>query len=326
MRNRFLVLFSYFKTWRKLLYDVGDCPFWISVDETVDSAGRCIANVLMGTLRTESPKLFLVSVKELSKVNSETISQLIMDTLREYLVLSFSLLFPNEFVQNIQIHLNWFTSNIEQLCPDGSQRQRFKVLATDGAAYMLKAGRNLKPFFPDLIHVTCVAHGFHLVAESIRQTFPLIDQLIANCKKVFLKAPYRVSAFKQQNPGMILPPEPIVTRWGTWIKAANYHAENYNAMRNFIETLDPADSQAIRKIQDLYKLKILEQQIGFLKANCSFIPGLIEKMEAKNMELTKAISIVHEFELKVHKIPDKLGQPIKKKWNFVRQKNEGLKT
>ena len=36
-----------------------------------------------------------------------------------------------------------------------------KELVSDAAAYMLKAGQDLKVFFPSLVHVTCVTHGVH---------------------------------------------------------------------------------------------------------------------------------------------------------------------
>ncbi|KAF0749517.1 Uncharacterized protein FWK35_00024950 [Aphis craccivora] len=36
---------------------------------------------------------------------------------------------------------------------------------------MVKAAKNLKPFYSNLIHVTCAAHGIHWVVEKIMGIF-----------------------------------------------------------------------------------------------------------------------------------------------------------
>jgi len=50
---------------------------------------------------------------------------------------------------------------------------------------MVKAGKALNIFYPKLIHLTCLAHGFHRVAETVRAEYPIVDSLIANVKKFF---------------------------------------------------------------------------------------------------------------------------------------------
>jgi hypothetical protein len=102
------------------------------------------------------------------------------------------------------------------LWPDGIQYERVRVLYSDAAAYMVKAGHSLKVFYPNLLHITCLAHGLNRVCELIRTEYPLVNELIANVKKVFLKAPLRVEVFKTSLPDVPMPPEPIITRWNTW--------------------------------------------------------------------------------------------------------------
>lgn len=45
---------------------------------------------------------------------------------------------------------------------------------------MNKAAQQLKVVYPNLIHVTCHAHGLNQVAEEVRQQFPLVNLLISN--------------------------------------------------------------------------------------------------------------------------------------------------
>lgn len=69
-------------------------------------------------------------------------------------------------------------------------------------------------------------YAIHRVAEEIRTNFQDINKLISGIKNVFLKAPYRVQIFKTIAPGIPLPPEPVLTRWETWINAENYYCEH----------------------------------------------------------------------------------------------------
>ena len=85
-----------------------------------------------------------------------------------------------------------------------------------------------------VIYITCVVHGVHGVCEEIRKVFPEADSYVANVKKVFPKAPSRTEFFKSVAPDLALPPEPIVTRWGTWVNAVFYHAVNYEKLETVL--------------------------------------------------------------------------------------------
>lgn len=94
-------------------HELEDSPVWISVDETTDTVGRCVANVLMGKLSNETfSRPYLVNCTFLEKPDSSSVSRLVNDTLH--------LLFP-EFDANLA-----------------------KMLVMDGAHYLLKCGRQLK--------------------------------------------------------------------------------------------------------------------------------------------------------------------------------------
>jgi hypothetical protein len=54
---------------------------------------------------------------------------------------------------------------------------------------MVKAGKSLKIFYTNMIHVTCTTHTCNRFAEKVRELFPKVNTLINNGKKIFLKAP-----------------------------------------------------------------------------------------------------------------------------------------
>ena len=90
------------------------------------------------------------------------------------------------------------------------------VFVTDGARYMLKAGKALQVLFPKLIHITCLAHGLNLVAETVQGHYPKVDRLISKGKIFFRKCPSRTLTFREMAKGIPLPPRPAVTRWGNY--------------------------------------------------------------------------------------------------------------
>jgi len=96
-------------------------------------------------LNADSPsKSYLLTSKVLEKTNNSTIAQ---------------------FVNN----------SLKLLWPEGNNDDI--VLLTP---YMTKTAQNLKPFYSNLVHVTCVAHGIHRIAEKIIDTFRDINDLINN--------------------------------------------------------------------------------------------------------------------------------------------------
>jgi hypothetical protein len=106
---------------------------------------------------------------------------------------------------------------LKVLWPQSIQEVKVLLLYLDAAAYMLKATTALKVFYQNLIHFTCMAHGPQRVVEEVTSNFPDVNKLISSRKKVFMKAPQCVQCYRNELPDVALPPEPVLTRWGTWI-------------------------------------------------------------------------------------------------------------
>ena len=76
---------------------------------------------------------------------------------------------------------------------------------------MKLAGVNLKAFYPNLVHVTCIAHLINRLAEFIRNNHKLTDILISETK-IFSKSRSRIEIFNKFAPELSLPPKPVITR------------------------------------------------------------------------------------------------------------------
>lgn len=74
---------------------------------------------------------------------------------------------------------------MQVLWPNQILYRNVLLLVTDGAAYMKKAGSALQTLYPNMLHVTCIAHALHRVAEDVRGSYREVDELIANVKKVY---------------------------------------------------------------------------------------------------------------------------------------------
>jgi len=168
---------------------------WVSIDETSDVDGRFIANVVVGTLKHEQPgEIFLLACEVAERVNNSSIA----------------------VVFDIAMNLLW---------PDKVERENVFLFVSDAAPYMIKAVKALQLLYPKVIHVTCLVHALHRVAEEVRGSYPEVDKLIANRKKIFIKSP--------EAPTLPLLPQPIVTCWETWLDAANYYCTNYSEIEIF---------------------------------------------------------------------------------------------
>lgn len=279
----------------KIRDEISDNYFYITVDETTDACGRYMCHLMIGVLKEEAAgRSYLIASKEIAKTNNLTVTRFVQESLANFFL------------------------------PITVPAEKILVLLSDAAPYMLKVGQNLKIFYPNIIHVTCLAHGLNRIAEAVRSEFPLVNELISNVKKIFIKAPLRVQLYRDHFPGIPLPPQPIITRWGTWINAAIFYAEHFDKLKNFIlEFVD--DSQCVIKSQELLKNKLIAQQLVFIRHNYSFIPNSITALEKRGSCVVESLSIVSKFVINCKLVQGQVGKKIVEKMNKVFEKNYGYK-
>lgn len=67
------------------------------------------------------------------------------------------------------------------------KKDKILLVVTDAVPYMSRAMERLKMLYPKMLHITCLAHGLHRVAEYIRNEFDDVNKLISYVKLVFCK-------------------------------------------------------------------------------------------------------------------------------------------
>ncbi|KAF0764255.1 DUF659 domain-containing protein [Aphis craccivora] len=286
----------YNKTLSNIRNEIGDNNIWFAVDETTDINGRYVANLLVGILKSNNTcRSFLLSCKVLEKTNHSTVSRFVNDELK----------------------LLW---------PFGGNDEKVLLMLSDAAPYMVKTGQSLAVFYPNLIHVTCVAHMFNRIAERVRDMYPDVNKLISNIKKVFLKSPYHVQVYKEILPDIPLPPEPVLTRWGTWLEAAIFNCDNFQGLKKVIEELSGQNSpsQSILKCKTVFDLETVENDLIFIKTHFLVLVTFIKSLEKSNVSLFDSIDLIENTIGKLQKIPGENGNKIKIKIDQLQQKNQGL--
>lgn len=281
---------------KEIREDINNCNIWISVDETTDSVGRYIVNLIVGKMdENVSGKAHLLCSKEVQKANAKSIAYFI-------------------------------NSELKTLYPNGVEDQRVLLLLTDAAAYMIAAGQLLKPFYPNLTHLTCLVHGLHRVAEEVRKLFPTVNTLISSVKKVFLKAPSRISVFREKLPDTPLPPEPVITRWGTWLKAVKYYAKNFEQMKVIVNEFDEEDSLSIKAAQCVFKEKGIKEDLAYIDAHFTFVVDTIQQLEASSLSLCQSMSLFLSAKKRLEEAPGKHASKICEKLKNVLSRNPGYET
>lgn len=266
---------------------------WVSVDETTDSEGRFVTNIVVGALSKEQPTTpYLLNVGQLEVTNNTTVTQFVIDSMK----------------------LLW---------PDGIRYNNVLLMVTDAASYMIKSGTTLKGIFPNLIHLTCLAHGLHRIAETIRSCYPLVDKLVSSVKKIFVKAPSRVQIFRTIAPDTPLPPQPILTRWGSWLEAALYYSEHLPKIREVVKALDPNEAASIELAQQTLSSKELESNLVFITAHFHCIPKAITSLEAVGIPLHQSFAKFDKTVSTLKTVPGVVGETVKQKVTNVLSKNPG---
>ena len=151
------------------------------------------------------------------------------------------------------------------------KRENFSLFLTGAARYMSLAGKTFKEFYPSLMHVTCVAHLLHNCVMRVRAHFKNIHEIIATIKNKGRKKDFH-------DAGLPSPPDPVITRWATWLRAALYYSENFPAVRIIVNNWTSAGLLVSRakdaiNVEDLVPDLVKINRYRTLAANVEFLEG-----------------------------------------------------
>jgi hypothetical protein len=191
-----------------------------------------------------------------------------------------------------------FINCCQLLWPVKVEYEKVLLLVTDQASYMVLAAKNLKTFSPSLNHITCIAHALNRVCSAIQENLNKVNRFVLSMKKVMLNSKSKQSSYRELT-RLKLPPDPVVTRWCTWLEAANYYRENFNSVKKLIDSLKlESKSQSIQKVKKLINEKSFHDQFLSVK-DYKFLIEIITKLQEQNMKLTDQMALLEETKLKL---------------------------
>lgn len=130
--------------------------------------------------------------------------------------------------------------------------------------------------------------------------------------------------FRNLEPGLALPPQPITTRWGTWLEAVNYYARNHDKISRVLDALDNEDAASIKISQDLLRSNTVRAEITFIASNYGFLQAAITKLETCGLPLAEQIKMVSDAAEAINNTYGEVANIIKKKLATVIGKNHYL--
>ena len=255
---------------------LGSEDLYFLFDETKNRHFQSVAAILVGAVNSPA-KPSLLALKIIDKVNGDTASQF----LTEY------------FYQN------------------GFKTDQFRVFVTDGAAYCLKAGRTLKCIFPQLRHLTCVSHATHLSMEDVRKRSNKADRCIASLKAALSKCTERRGSFP-----VAMPPWPILTRWGTWVKCGIFVAKNWDKMCEWVLSLDD-EGMIVENVKTAFRDPEAQAELSNLLSLEKALE-MQKELQTQGLTLAEQFTLLDDFKGAV------FGTEAEEKFNSVIQKNPDL--
>ena len=91
-----------------------------------------------------------------------------------------------------------------------------------------------------------------------------------------------VTLYKQHCPGLPLLPQPIITRWGTWLEAALFYAQNFLLIKSCVLQL-PDEAVSIKECKQTLLAHDLQEQVEFISTNFNDIIPTIKFFEKQNI-------------------------------------------
>ncbi|KAG0430765.1 hypothetical protein DMUE_5633 [Dictyocoela muelleri] len=258
---RKLLLPVFEKKRSKIFESLRNKDVYILFDETTDINGKYILNIMSGVCgRSSRENTYLIRTVELTKTNSETIGQEIINVMSE--------------IYDGKIEFN-----------------RLRLVLSDGASYALKAVKALKLLFLNLKHVTCIAHMLHRLCEKVRDISPISNNIASQLKRILIKNREHQSFF-QNIFGRKLPKFPVLTRWGTWISFLTEIADNFNKYKSFIQYIATKNNEYVSIEESFHDVNFIEE-LKEIKKNSFLIESIIQ-LEKNNLSSKQQMDILKE--------------------------------
>lgn len=99
--------------------------------------------------------------------------------------------------------------------------------------------------------------------------------------------------FRELAPKLALPPQPIVTCWGSWLEAVCYYAKHFSDVKKIVDRLDPEDAASVQITQECFNSSDIKNKLQYICCLFSIIPEIIKELQARNNVLQESLALVN---------------------------------
>ena len=132
-----------------------------------------------------------------------------------------------------------------------------------------------------------------------------------------------MALYREKLPSLSLPPAPVITRWGTWLEATSFYAEDFDSLQNFVTGLND-DARSISECKELTQIPNLKNQLLFLQEHFGNLPKLFTYFENRNLKLKDGLTTLDAAINNFKSIPSDFGCGLRQKLDAVFNRNPNL--
>ena len=126
-------------------------------------------------------------------------------------------------------------------------------------------------------------------ARLMQQCMVVDCDLIASVKAATRKNRTRREMFKRE--GIPIPPAPVVTRWGSWLKAAFYYAKNFCVVRDIFNTI--SGGKLVTKAKEALGDSNVFQSLTWICGQYAELESVFDDHIDVNFSIKKAHQLFH---------------------------------
>ncbi|KAF2892524.1 hypothetical protein ILUMI_13652 [Ignelater luminosus] len=209
----------------------------------------------------------------------------------------------------------FINDNLKQLFGEYHFEDKLLLMTSDAVPYMAKVFKSLEIFYSNIIYVTGIVHGLNRIAEKVRELCLAVNILINNRKKMFLKASTRVDVYRSITNARLLP-NPVATKWGTWLQAAIFYSDNFVKFKVVMQNLEE-DAASVTKVKALLSETAIVKELALIKSYIKLFPDVMEALETRGMTLKDQLEKLSFVEEKLKIIPRKEEKVLQQKFENI---------
>jgi len=127
-------------------------------------------------------------------------------------------------------------------------------------------------------------------------------------------------------PSVPLPPEPVLTRWETWIETVNFCADHFDGLKIILQKLEDKNVVSIQKCNNMLNLESVKSDLTFIQSHFFIQVKSIKNLEHSSLTLCDSTQIINNVILAKEKVPGQKGKIIQEKLFYLIEKNVGFQT